>query len=134
MKFCSNCSMHIKKEINNGELVFMCICGKIMPSNSDDTLISETIYSAEHDRKNNQNDIDELIMNEKTDEASRKELIDCPGCGMDYMVMIIVKDSVLYVCEVCDTMLRPSEIKKEPIEDIEIDKQKAEFKVPEKQV
>lgn len=97
MRFCDDCGHHVNKNVNTGEIIFRCICGKDYPAMPSDTLMAEGVVNAVHTSLK----YVDFISNAPYDKAGKRIAKDCPNCKLDYLTLIRLgeSNSVIYTCD-----------------------------------
>ena len=96
MKFCIECQLLLTPYTTEGDLVFKCKCGKIYPSDPDDSLRYEEIL----DVSKSTDKYKIFIDNSAFDPTGNKVLIPCKECNMPYLTLIYIgeQETAMYTC------------------------------------
>lgn len=74
-------------------IVFTCRCLRTENGEADDTLMFEEFSETPSDQAHGI-----LIENSPFDPAGHVVLKDCPQCGLNFLILVIVADVTLYTC------------------------------------
>lgn len=97
MNFCKQCGSAMTKTTTmQGNIIFTCRCLLSYEAGADDTLMAEGTFDTNDAHKYNI-----FLEQAPLDQAANRVFADCPGCGLNFMTMIQVGDSLttMYACD-----------------------------------
>lgn len=100
MKWCTVCNHTLVIQSAVLKLVFACNnCGRQYDGNPKDTLLlDEQLAKVGGEEATVQSAV--LIENAPFDAAARRELVQCPSCGLPYMSLVILEEGLrVYRCK-----------------------------------
>jgi len=98
MKFCDICQLCMKRNLQNGNIVYECSCGNKVVAQNDELCIFSEVYI---DTSDSIEKYTTYINNSIYDDTVNLIKKTCPKCGSEYMKHLHISESMISVHTHC---------------------------------